>query len=170
MKVNCNLVLFFTAPEGCCIATEWALVYGMRVSGGGVQPATPHIHCSGPAPSSVTAASVMNDSAVGPSKRTGGHETNHSCQALIFPWESHLHPPHPSLGTGLPPYSSTYTPKTTAQALWMRARVHRKAGGTYTRELLHTGRKKAITAPFKDPPLDLHIPRKNKVCLSHTFV
>ena len=88
----------------------------MRVSleeGSSLPPLYTHTHCSAPAPSPVTAASVMNGSAVGPSKRTGGHETNHSCQALIFPWESHLHPPHPSLGTGLPLYPHTYTPKTT---------------------------------------------------------
>ena len=84
---------------------------GMRVSleeGSSLPPlythTHTHTHSSAPAPSPVTAASVMNDSAVGPSKRTGGHETNHSCQALIFPWESHLHPPHPSLGTRLPLY------------------------------------------------------------------
>lgn len=104
-KVNCNLFLFFTTPEGCCMAIERALVSGMRVFlGEGSNLPPTYTHCSAPAPSPVTAASVMNDSAVGPSKRTGGHETNHSCQALIFPWESHLHPPHPSLGTGLPPY------------------------------------------------------------------
>lgn len=93
-----------------------------------------------PCPQPVTAASVMNDSAVGPSKRTGGHETNHSCQALIFPWESHLHPPHPSLGTRLPLYPPQHTPKTTTSPLDACERC-REAGSVDIQE--HTSRHAA---------------------------
>lgn len=105
------------------MTTERAPVSGMSVSPKeGVCLPPPHIHRSAPAPQPVTAASVMNDSAVGPSKRTGGHETNHSCQALIFPWESHLHPPHPSLGTRLPLYPPTHIHPRQSLVLQMRVR------------------------------------------------
>lgn len=123
-------------PEACCLGIQWALVSDMSMSPRGrVQHLpTPYTHTLlSPCPQPVTAVSVMNDSAVGPSKRTGGHKTNHSCQALIFPWESHLHPPHPSLGTGLPLYP-THT-QNVHWVPWTHVTVHE--GSMYTGATAH---------------------------------
>lgn len=136
----------------------------MRASwgeGSSLQPPYTCTQCSAPTPSPVTADSVMNDSVVGPSKRTGGHETNHSCQALIFPWESHLHPPHPSPGTGLPttPLHVHTQDNCPGPGEYIERRV-----AAHTRELLHTSRiahaKTAIIAPLTAPSLRSPAPRK----------